>query len=172
MQRFNLLLILACLLSGSVLSAKEAALAKDLPSGWMLEIAGATWNLVAADTEAPVYAIGEMGEYIPVSIRQAMTQYDQWVYESVYPFIDLMVQRGENDQLVYAFVVYPGGNPNDIVLQSQQYTSLASLPVQAGQQLNGTDTSLVSLTWTIGDDGLRLQAGAYEQAQVLTIQMP
>ena len=50
---------------------------------------------------------------------EGMTIYqenNQQVFEHIYPNIDLIVSGETESDLSYEFVVYPGGNPNDIQL--------------------------------------------------------
>lgn len=122
-------------------------------------------QLPQGDSMFMIQANGEM-----VALAAAPTQLlmgEQLVYEHVYDNIDLVVYPAlnlDNEPVVrYEFVVFPGGNPAEIVAPASGIAHL-----EATQELGGFESSLVEVSQ---NDAEGLNIGSYEQAQVLTIVM-
>ena len=84
------------------------------------------------------------------------------VYEHIYPNIDLVVM-GNREELSYEFLVYPGGNPSDIQLNSDRKVVD---PVAFQDDPNAGTVTVAA----IFANNMRVETGAYELAQVLKIQ--
>lgn len=94
---------------------------------------------------------------------------NQVIYEHIYPNIDLIVSAKEGapfTEVVYEFVVFPGGNPHDIQLGGSGFRMLSPFAYQ-DDAMNGA----VAIEASFADNGVNreMQTGSYEQAQVLTI---
>lgn len=89
---------------------------------------------------------------------------DKTVFEHIYPNIDLIISGLSEGALTYEFVVYPGGYPSDIQLNEQ-------IPVASLEAFQEDAKANVKLIETSFSEGLHVEAGTYEQAQVLTIQL-
>ena len=76
-------------------------------------------NLVWGDNEAVIYGVDEAGNYEEILTGiVANDEAKKIVYENIYFNIDLVVYP-EDNALTYEFIVYPGGNPEDISLTTE-----------------------------------------------------
>ena len=138
------------------------------------------------DTDVSVYAVDADGNYEAVAEGfAAQEDASKIVYENIYFNIDLVVYPDKN-ALTYEFIVYPGGNPEDITLNIQggiesnvldngdaeltyaDEAILASAPLAYQEDVSG-NKKVINSNFNIENEMMGVETGSYEQAQVLTI---
>ncbi|MEO0583026.1 MAG: hypothetical protein AAF135_12460 [Bacteroidota bacterium] len=141
------------------------------------------WN--SSQVAHDVYMMDEMGMTQGLDIQNdaEMIWHDKKVLiENIYSNIDLVIHPGnlEADQLIFEFVVYPGGNPQDIQLESAVLNAVqenvnqdAVIPVsiQAHQDLGSEMTDLFVDMVIQPQKKLVLSVPTYDQANILSMQV-
>ncbi|MEL6133297.1 MAG: hypothetical protein AAFR59_08045, partial [Bacteroidota bacterium] len=102
--------------------------------------------------------------------------------ENIYPNIDLVIHPGnmEADQMTFEFVVYPGGNPKDIMIESKGLNAShenlkkdAVIPVSILAQQNlGSEMIDTPISMNIEpEEKVQFSVPSYDQANTLSIQI-
>jgi hypothetical protein len=143
-------------------------------------------NWAGSDSEAAIYSVDEEGNYeaILAGIHES-DEIQKVVYENIYFNIDLVIYPTGN-ALTYEFIVYPGGNPQDIALTANGGITpemqeggeilmandadamITSAPLAYQEDITGNKT-VINANFNIENEKMSLETGTYEQAQVLTI---
>ncbi|MCB0853722.1 MAG: hypothetical protein KDD63_15965, partial [Bacteroidetes bacterium] len=143
-------------------------------------------NLVWGDNEAVIYGVDEAGNYEEILTGiVANDEAKKIVYENIYFNIDLVVYP-EDNALTYEFIVYPGGNPEDIsltteggliqkmsengnvLIQKESNEMVATSPLAYQEDISG-NKKVINAAFNIENEMMVVETGNYEQAQVLTI---
>ena len=143
-------------------------------------------NLVWGDNEAVIYGVDEAGNYEEILTGiVANDEAKKIVYENIYFNIDLVVYP-EDNALTYEFIVYPGGNPEDIsltteggliqkmsengnvLIQKESKEMIATSPLAYQEDISG-NKKVINAAFNIENEMMVVETGNYEQAQVLTI---
>lgn len=107
------------------------------------------------------------------------------IYKNVYPHIDWVIYLSENHQIKYDFIVYPKGNPKDIVLKTQwvenlNIDTLGSLKLEnrfghilenspETFQVRNQERISVSSNFIVDHQQIRFEVGQYDGNQTLII---
>lgn len=143
-------------------------------------------ELLGANKSPEIEVLGRSSDYIQYYTHNAMDvhAYSKIVYRNVYPNIDWMIYR-KGEAVKYDFVVHPGGNPSDIVLNSKwvekmQLNPDGSLELQnrmgkiienAPESYQNSDAGVqeIESKFAIQDSIIQIQVEEYDKSKDLII---
>lgn len=151
-----------------------------------------------AEEDCDVYVKNAQGQYQELAYTHSediIWHEHEIIVEHVYHNIDLIIHPGnlEDDHMTYEFIVYPGGNPDNISIESNQLTlsqtdslkdAIIPTSIAASQNKEGKDGVVVPAFFDVKKQDkskteadkkaqkiLAIEVPAYERAESLHIVM-